>query len=91
MRRRISRYSCRSHPKGTVEYTRGRENGPAIMYPDGTLVWKVWVKGESVPHREEGPAVYVVDFSDSGPTVRYRLKGVQLTHEEFLQKTMSKI
>ncbi len=52
------------------------ENGPAIIYPDGTKAWRVNGK----LHREDGPA-----FEHSDGYKEWYINDCTLTEEQFLQ------
>jgi len=51
---RISKKDVKKYYKNGKQH---REDGPAVIYPDGTVIWKI----ESKRHREDGPAVIYKD------------------------------
>ena len=59
---------------------RHRENGPAIVYPDGTKAWYL----DDKCHRENGPAI-----EHSNGNKYWFLNGEELTEEEFNQRMNS--
>ncbi len=52
-----------------------REDGPAVIYPDGTEIW--WYEGET--HREDGPAVI---WEGDPNNIAYYLFNKEVTKQE---------
>lgn len=77
------RYTVEVTPEKTVWYREGtnalhREDGPAIVFADGTKRWYV----NDRLHREDGPAV-----EHTNGTKQWFINGTQLTEQEFLERT----
>lgn len=63
--------------KYTVNGVLHRENGPAVVYPDGASFWFMWGKC----HRTDGPAEIEADGTE-----RYWCFGEEITKQEFEER-----
>lgn len=70
---------------GCIKYFKGmvfhRENGPAVIYPNGSQLWYV----NGLMHREEGPALVdkMTGYNE------YYIDGAKYSEQEFLKRKIN--